>query len=341
MRMIAQRAGVTSTTVSLALRDSPEISAATKRRVRRIADDLGYQPDTNVSKLMQYLRNRRKDPPFHSTIAAITTKPKEDANPYSIGLYQGAERRAKELGYRLTPFYIDEEFKGAERLQRTLINRGVEGILLLPMKRPQSFDTLLDWKNFAVVATTHSVLQPSFHRVAPSHFGNTLMLCEQLSGSGYRRLGLVIPESFDLVQGHEPAAAVMWWNGMHRGEPVKPLVHKSAKLEGLQPWFEQQRPDAIIAGGIAHARAIARQLKLSLPGPIGFAVLNTDQPAPSPIAGGNICPEQVGSAGMDLLHSTILRGEKGVPELSVELKIRGVWVPGDSISHHLEDLGSG
>src|SRR3954466_4889457 len=56
---IAEQAGVSLMTVSLALRNSPRISAATRARVRRIADQLGYTADPKIADMMNYLRQRR------------------------------------------------------------------------------------------------------------------------------------------------------------------------------------------------------------------------------------------------------------------------------------------
>jgi DNA-binding LacI/PurR family transcriptional regulator len=44
-RDIAVRAGVTQMTVSLALRGSAEVSAATVARIRALAEEMGYAPN--------------------------------------------------------------------------------------------------------------------------------------------------------------------------------------------------------------------------------------------------------------------------------------------------------
>lgn len=54
LKTIAQIAGLSHVAVSKALRDAPDISAATKERVRKIADELGYTP--NVAARNLYLR---------------------------------------------------------------------------------------------------------------------------------------------------------------------------------------------------------------------------------------------------------------------------------------------
>ncbi len=45
LRMIAHRTGFAVTTISKALHDAPNISEKTKKYVRRIANELGYEPD--------------------------------------------------------------------------------------------------------------------------------------------------------------------------------------------------------------------------------------------------------------------------------------------------------
>ncbi|MEU4211668.1 LacI family DNA-binding transcriptional regulator [Streptomyces sp. NPDC026206] len=51
MKDIARRAGVSESAVSFALNDRPGVSAATRDRVRRVADQLGWQPSTAARAL--------------------------------------------------------------------------------------------------------------------------------------------------------------------------------------------------------------------------------------------------------------------------------------------------
>jgi LacI family transcriptional regulator len=53
IREIAAAAGVSAMTVSLALRGSREVSAATRKRIRALAESMGYRPNPMVSALMQ------------------------------------------------------------------------------------------------------------------------------------------------------------------------------------------------------------------------------------------------------------------------------------------------
>ena len=59
LREVAAAANVCVMTVSLALRDNPRISAGTRDRIKRLAAELGYHPDPELSRLMNHLRASR------------------------------------------------------------------------------------------------------------------------------------------------------------------------------------------------------------------------------------------------------------------------------------------
>src|SRR5918997_1000147 len=54
---VAARAGVSVPLVSIVMRDAPGASAATRERVRRIAEELGYRPDSRA-RLLRSARSR-------------------------------------------------------------------------------------------------------------------------------------------------------------------------------------------------------------------------------------------------------------------------------------------
>ena len=57
-KTIAQEAGVSRMTVSMALRDHPRVAPETRKRIKKIAEAQGYTPDPNLTELMRYLRKR-------------------------------------------------------------------------------------------------------------------------------------------------------------------------------------------------------------------------------------------------------------------------------------------
>ncbi len=327
-RTIARRARVSSATVSLALRGHPRISDATRQRILRIAQELGYRPDPQVAKLMLHLRTRRP-PGFQSMLAALTTIPEQSQQPYLARMLASARARADALGYGLMVVRLDDAAGRRADVERMLRARGVEGVLLLPMRTPRAFVDLLDWTHFSVVAATNGVLAPEFHRIVPHQFSNALTLCTELVRRGYRRIGLVMNSEHDLTVGHAVSAAVVWQNVLGGAERVIPLVYDANRPTGLKRWFARERPDALIAIGPADARAIARELGLRLPGRVGFATTNRSDN--SPFAGIEERPDEIGATAVRLLTSLIQHGEKGVPLVPTVTMVKGGWVEARSV----------
>lgn len=328
LRMIAARAGISSPAVSMALRNHPRIAVATRQRVLRIAEEMGYRPDPEVSKLMNHLRLRRK-PRFRSVITALTSIPEKEERPYNRQLIEGAEARADQLGYRLAVLRVEPTVSRSAALQRMLRSRGVEGLLLLPMRAASPLDDLVDWTQFSVVAATRSVTAPEFHRVLPHHFGNTLEICEQLERLGYRRIGLVSNRGFDLVTSPGLAAGVVWQHIQGRAEAVAPLLHDGERPNGVRAWFAGEKPDAIIARGVPDAEAIVADLRLRFPGRIGVAVTNLE--GSRGFAGMDVHPYDIGAAAIEQLHARLQSSQKGVPHLAVETLVKGSWFAGPSV----------
>ena len=87
LKDIAQRAGLSIMTVSKALRDGHDVSASTKTRIKLLAQQMGYVPDSTA----QGLRTRRTKL-FGLVVSSLT-------NPIYARMVLAIEERAYELGY--------------------------------------------------------------------------------------------------------------------------------------------------------------------------------------------------------------------------------------------------
>ena len=284
-------------TVSRALGNRSRVSAATRERVLKLAERIGYRPDPEVAKLMHHLRKRRK-PVFQGVLCALTNRPPELQHYYTNEILRGARQRADALGYGFSVLPFDTMNSPRERLGSVLRNRCIEGLLLLPMKEPVDLSDLLDWRGFSVVAATSSVLGPEVHRVTPHQYANTLLLCRRLREQGYQRIGLVLSATQDSRVNHTFAAAVMWHNRHESGADVPHLIYDGTTPAGLREWFRDARPDAIVTSEDQHSRTFAKILGLRLPGRIGFASLDTNPT--SGLSGIDELPAEIGSTAIGL-----------------------------------------
>ncbi|MCL5096912.1 MAG: LacI family transcriptional regulator [Candidatus Omnitrophica bacterium] len=123
LKDIAQRAGVSVMTVSKVLRDAPDISAITKARIRTLAQQMGYVPDS----LAQGLRTR-KSKLLGLVVSAIT-------NPIFVRLVLAIEERAFETGYDVIIAHSLNQPEREEMVIHRLLSRRVDGLLIAPVYR--------------------------------------------------------------------------------------------------------------------------------------------------------------------------------------------------------------
>lgn len=127
IREIANAVGVTPTTVSLALRDSPRISNKMRLRVKRTADDMGYRPNAELSRVMMQLKNRTKGD-ARPVIALVREGKALRSNTDSVRTV--FQEVAENAGYAIDEIFIGEPKMRLDRMADVLRNRGIRGGLL-------------------------------------------------------------------------------------------------------------------------------------------------------------------------------------------------------------------
>ncbi len=326
MRRVAEIAGVSAMTVSRALRNNPRVVLSERNRIQKIATKLGYLPDPEVAKLMSHLRRRDKAQ-LVAGLAAITSIPEAIEPPQLSKVREGARRRAEELGYRLELFRITAPESFNRQLERTLVSRGIEGVLLLQMENPAAMERTMDWKKFSVARATPSVSAPDFPQVEANYFYNARLLCAQLAGRGCKRIGFVGSKTF-CKRTNEAFTAAAAWEGMAAGEtPVQPLIFETyAEMrEKFSAWMKRERPDAVVA----HAENLLPAVEAGLAqvsgwsGVLACTSVNAEKPL---CAGIDERHALIGRKAVDVLTGMLNRSEKNVRMLHASTLVDGFWV---------------
>jgi LacI family transcriptional regulator len=118
MKILAQKLNLSKSTVSKALHDSHEISTATKKRVQRLANRLGYTINPYASSL------RRKK---SKTIAVVI--PEVADNFFSLAL-NGIQSVAEQKGYHVLICLSHEKFRHEKAILHEFLSGRVDGVLL-------------------------------------------------------------------------------------------------------------------------------------------------------------------------------------------------------------------
>lgn len=123
---ISRRVGVSVMTVSKALRDQPDVSAATRAKIKKAAAEMGYVPDSGA----QLLRTNKSK--LVGLVIPSTT------NPVYARMVLAIEERMREFGYDILLKHTQNHSEVEETCLRRLLARRVDGLLIAPVYRMES-----------------------------------------------------------------------------------------------------------------------------------------------------------------------------------------------------------
>jgi LacI family transcriptional regulator len=123
LKDIALLAGVSVMTVSKALRDEPDVSSATKTKIKQLAQQTGYVPDSSAQGL------RTKTTKLFGLVIPTAT------NPIYARIIFAIEERAQELGYDLLIAHTLNKPEKEDAALRRFLSRRVDGLFITPVYR--------------------------------------------------------------------------------------------------------------------------------------------------------------------------------------------------------------
>lgn len=129
MRDVAALAGVSLKTVSRVVNGVSTVDPGLVTRVREASGKLGYRPNLTASSL------RRSD----GRTATIGMLVEDAANPFSAALMRSVEDVARARGVLMVFGSLDEDAAKERELVGALIDRRVDGLLIAPAGRDQSY----------------------------------------------------------------------------------------------------------------------------------------------------------------------------------------------------------
>jgi LacI family transcriptional regulator len=224
---VAARAGVSQPTVSLVLSGNPRarVAAATRDRVVRAAEELGYRPNMIARGLV-----------LRRSFALGVVVP-DLGNPFFVEVVRGAERVAAEGGYAVV-LCDGQEVSPAAHLE-TLLTRQVDGVLIDAFGLAAAPEELLSGLNVVVIEEPSERLS----WVASDAEAAGRLAAEHLLELGHRHLGMI-----------GPAAALHSFRMRERGF-VQAM--RAAGVTIPSAWL--RRVPASVEGGLGGMRALLTQ----------------------------------------------------------------------------------
>lgn len=335
LREIARQLGVSHVTVSLALRDSPQISAAVREKVKRLAEELGYRPDPMLSALSSY-RLGKINASFRAVIGWINAWDEPEslrAHEEFDSYWKGASGAAEKLGYQLEEFRMGKSLSPA-RLHQILSARGIQGLLLPPHPDTPEWGGF-PWDKYFVVRYGRSLQTPNSHLVTADQMLNTMQAFEKIRERGYHRIGFVTIHRYPEISMHGHLFKAGFLFSQQAVDEANRLPVLTLPVEEhadtaacLVEWVRQNRPDAIFTD-VSWIRDLLDHAGLTVPNDIAVAATTLIDTGVD--TGMDQHPEEIGRVGMLLLNSIINDRAIGTPSIFRQILVEGHWVDGSSL----------
>jgi LacI family transcriptional regulator len=183
---IAKALGLSTSTVSRALRDSYEISPETKKLVLECAEKLNYRPNPIALSLKE--RKTR-------SIGVIVC---EIANSFFSQIINGVESLAYDRGYNVIISQSHESFEREILDVQYLSSRGVDGILISVSTETSDYDHIssLHQKGLPIVLFDRIAPGINTHTIIVDNFKGAYEATEHLINNGYTKIAAISNSEF-------------------------------------------------------------------------------------------------------------------------------------------------
>ena len=174
---IAERAGVSMSTVSRALSHPDRVARATHERILRIVEEMNYQPNV----LARGLRQRQ------STIVGLVIA--DILNDYYATIAKGVQDAAYRRGYTVMFGNTDEDPMREERFLQALNQHRFAGLIIVPTER--SRELLARYARTPVVEVDRSSGREAAHVILADNVASSRAVIAHLVELGHTRIATV------------------------------------------------------------------------------------------------------------------------------------------------------
>ena len=176
---LAEELNVSPSTVSRALQNHPSIGKKTSRRVQKLADELGYFPNSVASNL------RRKKT---NLIGVVVPRIDRHFHSYSIS---GIEEVANKSGYYVSIFQSDNSYQKEVDNVKMLLSNKADGVIACLALETTKFDhfKLFKGNKTPLVFYDRVCYEVESSKVLIDDFDAAFKACEHLISVGCKRIG--------------------------------------------------------------------------------------------------------------------------------------------------------
>jgi len=331
LRDVAEAAGVSVSAASHAVNRTGTLAEATRTRILKQAEKLGYERDPVLSEIAarRFRQTKAKDYLPVAVMSVVTGNERlREMKEFPLHLARKVGRR---FGIRLLDPVIVESVKEGERRLGRWYRRGVEGVLIGTAENATLFASQA-LNPFTVLGIGDIPVPFPFHKVE-TDWGHSVRICyEKLWAAGCRKIGITLIGKKDPTYQDKVRLGAFLSEGQLRegAEPVPPLfLDPPAKPGEVWEWYATHRPDGWITWPL-HPLYHLMEAGVRIPGDLKVALLHIGKEIQWNKDMAGMCgnPEQLMEQRMRLFHDQLRHTEKGRPPYPLTHRIQMRWRDG-------------
>lgn len=308
LKDIADATGFSVNTVSHALRDKPDISDATKARIRQVAEELHYIPNFQARGIRE----------GRNAIVAVILP--DIINPHFSIVFRGIEEYFRSLGITTLFMNTSERVDNELRAVRVSIGQNVSGVILCPTQTSTEPIRLLERSRIPfVLIGRHFDEEPDTDYVVCDDANGAYLATRHLIEEGHRSIACVrvnpqISSDRERFSGYLHALEEA---GIHFNEDNilnLPLAQTNCQAEIRAFLCANRGCTAILSFNDMLAYGIIREairMGLSVPGDlsvIGFDNICADYVFPTMLSSVSVSKKNMAHIASELLYGYITKG---------------------------------
>jgi DNA-binding LacI/PurR family transcriptional regulator len=322
---VAQRAGVSRAAVSFAVNGRPGVADATRARILRAAEELGWRPNGAARALTQARAGA-------IGLGLASRSHDQEVDDFFVRFVAGVERALAARQYAFMLQVVSPDAQGRLDAYRRLVSsRRIDGVLLADVVLDDPRLDLIAESGLPAVVAGRPFGRCPFPVIETEHACGMRMLVEHLIAAGHQAIAFIGGEP-----SHEYIAARRWaWMEAMRNAGLEPglsasVVPEDTSARGATARLLQspRRPTAIVytsdllaLGGLS----VATQLGLTVPDDVSIAGFD-DAPLASlsspPLTTVRMDSEGFGEAAASMLLAEIEGLPTPTPELAPPKLVR-------------------
>lgn len=339
IRDIARETGLSTATISLALRGKGRMSEETRDRVKDAAKALGYQPHPLFSKAFSLARQPAAKR-YRETLAFLIEWETETGPPHQKELYAGALEQASNMGYKLDSFIVSGKPGEQRRLGRILKARGIRGVIVAPLLANPYPRLHFDWQHFSPVEIGRTLYNPrNLHRVETAGYPMFIEALHLLKKVGYRRIGMAIePRQNHHQNGIYYAAYLFSQLKLPASQRLPILATKGLWNErAFGSWLETNKPDAMVIHGVVAGEILEWLARMNLKVPQDISLFCVNVLQNQHLSGLRRDYTGVGRAAVEMVSLLMEGGELGLSGNPRSWQVDEFWQAGETLNRPISD----